>query len=326
MTINSSKSNSSRRGDFDVANQINTTDCNEVRDYVSQLYVSTYGASESVFKLVAAFGDFGKLFEGKYFGFRACDTLYHDKQHTLDVTLTMARLLNGYERHNPQNPLGAERFLLGIIVALFHDSGYIRTNQDQYAKNGAVYTLTHVTRSGEFLKGYLPSLGMGKHAKLAATLVHFTGYELEIDDLIIDNPKDKIIGQLLGTADLIAQMSDRCYLEKCRDRLYPEFVTCGLAGDNSFRDSPVFKSPEDLLVKTPAFYRNSVSRRLTANFSSAFNYADIHFEGENPYMDYIVRNIQHLEELNDSGDYTKLQRRPPPTLGETEFGKALAAI
>lgn len=315
---------SARRGDFDVVNQINTTDYTEVRDHVSNLYVSTYGASESVFKLVTAFNDFASLFEGKYFGFRACDTLYHDMQHTLDVTLTMARLLNGYERHNPHNQLGAERFLLGIVIALFHDSGYIRTNQDQYAKNGAVYTLTHVTRSGEFLKAYLPSLGMGKQAKLAAMLVHFTGYELEIEDIVVKNEYDKVIGQLLGTADLIAQMSDRCYLEKCRDRLYPEFVTCGLAGNQSIRDTPIFKSPEDLLVKTPAFYRNSVSRRLSSNFSSAFNYVDIHFEGENPYMEYIVRNIQHLEDLNASGDYTKLQRHPPPTLGETELGKALA--
>ena len=43
------------------------------------------------------------------------------------------------------------------------------------------------------------------------------------------DPRDRKLGHLLGTADLIAQMADRCYLEKCRDRLYPEFVLGGIA-------------------------------------------------------------------------------------------------
>ena len=38
-----------------------------------------------------------------------------------------------------------------------------------------------------------------------------------------------LIGHILGTADLNAKMSDRCYLEKCLDRLYPKFVLDGLA-------------------------------------------------------------------------------------------------
>ena len=43
------------------------------------------------------------------------------------------------------------------------------------------------------------------------------------------DPRDIKLGHLLGTADMIAQMADRCYLEKCRDRLYPEFVLGGVA-------------------------------------------------------------------------------------------------
>ena len=39
----------------------------------------------------------------------------------------------------------------------------------------------------------------------------------------------RLLGNMLGSADIIAQMSDRCYLEKCRDRLFPEFVWGGLA-------------------------------------------------------------------------------------------------
>ncbi len=308
-----SREPSNRSGELDVSSQINITQPTDVSQHVAQLYVQTYGRSDAVSKILNAFDDFVRLFEGRYHGYQRCDTEYHDLQHSLDVTLAMARLMNGHERRHPQNQLGPRRFLLGIVIALFHDSGYIRAANDRYAENGAVYTLTHVTRSGEFLRKYLPTVGLGGHTQLATILVHFTGYEIDIDTLVVENPRDRKLGELLGTADLIAQMSDRCYLEKCRDRLYREFEMCGLAGEKNSEHPPVFKSPEDLLLKTPEFYRSSVLRRLTKNFTNAYQYAHAHFDGLNPYMDYIVRNMAHLEKLNEAGDYSRLQRKPPRT-------------
>ena len=64
-------------------------------------------------------------------------------------------------------------------------------------------------------------------------IVHFTGYELDLDMIELDDPRDIICGHLIGTADMIAQMADRCYLEKCRDRLYKEFVLGGVAVENA---------------------------------------------------------------------------------------------
>jgi len=302
-----------RRSEFDVTNQVQVTEPASVANHVIRLYKDTYGNSAAADMLARAFSDSADLFQGRYPGYRACDTLYHDMQHTLDVTLTMARLINGYERQHPRNGLGETRFALGIIIALFHDSGYICKNNDYTAVNGAIYTLTHVSRSGEFLKEYLPRIGMGKYSDLAAILVHFSGYELPPDELEVDIPKDKVLGHLLGTADLISQMSDRCYLEKCRDRLYQEFVICGLAGHPpaSSHENSLFVSAQDLLIKTPWFYRNSVMKRLDHSFERAFDYANIHFDGSNPYMDFISKNIGHLEEINETGDYSLLKRTPP---------------
>ncbi len=308
-----------RRSEFDVTNQIQVTEPTSVANHVIRLYQDTYGNSAAVTTIARAFADSADLFQGKYPGYRACDTLYHDIQHTLDVTLAMARLINGHERHHPQDTLGEARFTLGIIIALFHDSGYIRKNNDHTAVNGAVYTLTHVSRSGEFLKAYLPKIGLGEYSHLAATLVHFSGYERHPDKLEVSNPKDKILGHLLGTADLISQMSDRCYLEKCRDRLYQEFVICGLAGYQQLAHShegTLFTSAQDLLVKTPWFYRNSVMKRLDRSFKRAFDYANIHFNGTNPYMNFISKNIEHLEELNEHGDYSLLKRKLPNIIEE----------
>lgn len=304
---------SSRRNDYDITNQINVTDPGSVSDYVCQIYTETYNSNREVSKIRQAFTDFEALFDGRFPGYFACDTLYHDMQHTLDVTLTMARLLNGYEREHSHNRLGERRFTLGIIVALFHDAGYIRAHSDSYAANGAVYTLSHVTRSASFLARYLSSIGLEAQVGDAVMLVHFTGYELDLSDIHLDSQKDYALGSLLGTSDLISQMSDRCYLEKCRDRLYPEFVMCGLAGETSSQQgSVVFASAGDLLKKTPSFYRNSVIHRLSRQFNNAFNFARAHFvAGYNPYMDYIQKNMLFLENLNASGELSMLRRQPP---------------
>ncbi len=310
---------SERRCEYDVANQINVTIPSQVRDCVIEIYTQTYQNTRFTQNLQQAFDDFERLYEGHYDGYQACDTLYHDMQHSLDVTLAMARLLSGYEQHHPKQQLGDVRFVLGIVISLFHDAGYIRSTDDQHADNGAVYTLTHVSRSGDFLKFYLSRVGLGNYTQLAALLVHFTGYEYDIDDIETKHPKDRALGYLLGTADLIAQMSDRCYLEKCRDRLYPEFVLCGLAGEQSNRTSALFTSPTDLLNKTPDFYRCSVLKRLKYHFDDAFEYASVYFNGVNPYMDFIHRNIHHLEILNQRQNHSKLKRRPPATLGNNVF-------
>lgn len=310
---------SGRQSEYDVANQINVTVPSEVRDYVNQLYSQTYQSTRFVQKINQVFDDFARLYEGRYHGFLACDTLYHDMQHSLDVTLAMARLLSGYEQHHPRQQLGDVRFVLGIVISLFHDAGYIRRSNDQHAENGAIYTLTHVSRSGDFLKAYLSKVGLGNYTQLAALLVHFTGYEFDLDDIETEHPKDRTLGYLLGTADLIAQMSDRCYLEKCRDRLYPEFVLCGLAGGQTNRSSALFRSPTDLLNKTPDFFRYSVLKRLNHHFDGAFEYASVHFGGPNHYMGFITRNIHHLEILNQQQNHSRLQRQLPETRGQDDF-------
>ncbi len=311
------------RNEYDVTDSIVVTDVESVRAHVCELYLATYGKRKSLTQLTQAFEDFSRLFRGKFEGYHACDTLYHDMQHTLDVTLTMARLLNGYEREHALDPLGETRFVLGCVIALFHDAGYIRKLDDHTAPNGAYYTLTHVSRGGNFLRHYLPTIGMGRYTELASLLIHFTGYEMDIDEIEVPDPKDRMIGHLLGTADLISQMADRCYLEKCRNRLYPEFVVCGLAGNATdkkkqtaliHRHGTLFESAEDLLRKTPDFYNHSVLHRLNRHFHRAYDYARAHFGNhDNPYMERINRNISYLEATKDKPLAARLRRKLPET-------------
>src|SRR5258706_14230621 len=96
-------------------------------------------------------------------GYAACDPAYHDVQHVLEVTLAMARLIDGYERARVGlEPLDAAMFRLGVITALFHDCGYIRTLDDMQHKNGGELTLTHGSRGARCLKQYLPKIAMGE--------------------------------------------------------------------------------------------------------------------------------------------------------------------
>jgi hypothetical protein len=241
----------------------------------------------------------------------------------LDVTLTTARLLDGYERgRDGAAQLPPEHFSVGVVTALFHDFGYLRRRNDYMHRYGAEYTLTHVARGSNFLLGYFPQIGLGRYAMEAAQLVHFTGYERTVDTILLDDPVLRRVGEILGTADIIARMSDRCYLEKCRDRLYPEFVLGGVAR----RRMPdgqvvtVFESGDDLVRKTPGFYLNAM-KRLDQQLNRAYAYAEKHFGGANLYLEEMDKNMRYAKVTTADSEHDFLRRTPPPTLrGYSEDG------
>jgi len=301
-----------RRSDYDVTNTVQVSSVPAVRRAVEDLYSRTWPAGP-LEKLRRAFADFERLFNGQYPGYLGCDTVYHDVQHSLDDTLAMARLLAGYERsHGPEQQLGADRALLGLIVALFHDSGYIRQTDERTQRNGAEFTLTHVARSAQFLAHYLPTIGMAEWVPVATQIVHFTGYELRFDQIRLDDRRDRKVGHLLGTADMMAQMADRCYLEKVRDRLYPELVLGGVALSRD-RDglTVTYGSGLDLLRRTPEFVAETMRTRLDGEFAGAYRYIEPLFDGRNPYMETIERSVRYLERVLQTRHWSLLRRDPP---------------
>jgi hypothetical protein len=229
------------------------------------------------------------------------------------VTLAMARLLAGYERQEPpEAQLTEDRAKVGVILALFHDVGYLRRNSDREQANGAEFTRNHVSRGAEFLRHYLPQLGLAPWVDVVAQIIHFTGYERSFDQIVTTDPRDKMLGHLLGTADMIAQLADRCYLEKCRDRLYPEFVLGGVAMSTARGAREVrYASGLDLLRQTPAFVASTRETRLNGQFGRAYRYLEILFDGSNPYIEGIDRNMQYLGQILRSESWRMLRRNPP---------------
>jgi len=303
-----------RRSEYDVTNRVRTTDSYAVRQEVCRVLLNLYpDASAALTSRV--FSDCVLLYRGEGPSYRACDTAYHNLQHVLDVALATARLMDGYERRGCSPPLGARLFVFSIVVALFHDIGYLRHRNDVRHSNGAEYTLRHVSRGARFLERYMRDIGMPDLAQVAGRVVHFTGYEIPVADIDVPNPIFRLIGNMLGTADILAQMADRCYLEKCRDRLYPEFVAGGLAsagGGTQRNPSVLFISAEDLLCKTPAFYSTAVDR-LNVQLGAACRYFETGFAGQNPYLDVVGKNIRYAEKVAMQGDLALLRRVPPPS-------------
>jgi len=304
-----------RRNDHDVTDKVRTTDLKQVSAEVARLYHGLYNGTPSG-AIERAFHDLGALYHGDHPDYLPCDTAYHDIQHVLDVTLAMARLMDGYERtRNGEPALPAACFALGVVTALFHDFGYLRRRGDRRHRYGAEYTLTHVTRGSHYLKDYLPRIGLKRYAKAGATLVHYTGYERRAETIPLNDTLLRRIGHMLGTADIIAQMADRCYLEKCRDRLFPEFVLGGLAHRRlpGGRTQVLFESGDDLVHKTPGFYANA-SKRLDMQLARAYEYAERHFKGQNLYLEEMQKNVRYAKAIGDAPSSGVLRRTPPSTL------------
>lgn len=257
-----------------------------------------------------AFDTFTDLYVGELSGYLGCETWYHDAQHSLDCALTMARLMDGYANVvSRSDQLGERRAVCGVITALFHDAGYIRKTDDK-EQHGAEFTLYHVARSGKFLSELLPALGLGDEAPLIEQLVHFTGYEISLDDIQVEHPFDRRLGFLLGTADLLSQMSDRCYLEKCYQCLYPEFEIAGLAGQaRPGGPEPVYSSPEDLIRQSPGFLNQVWCERLDGYFEGMYRHLADHFRGPDPYLQSIGKRRHRIEIIAERTEIADSLRR-----------------
>jgi hypothetical protein len=289
---------------MDVSNRVDVTDPEAVTAEVMEILGPHYPA-RSLAPIPRLVADFARLYRGDYPGYHACDVGYHDIQHVLDVTLAMARLLDGHQKlHLADRPLTCKLVVAGVACALFHDSGYIRRRHDSRHRDGAEYTRVHVSRSARFMTDYLPTIGLEHAVPICQRIVHFTGYEQNPADISVDTEEERLLGWLLGTSDLIAQMADVAYLEKCRDKLYPEFVGGGMAGKKGVSSHPgmFYKSPAHLMQSTPNFIRSAIQVRLDGYFHSSYRFAAEHFGGPNLYMDAIANNCDLLESILAKND------------------------
>lgn len=300
----------------DVTGTIDMMDPIAITDAICDILGHRYpGFNETLVR--QAFLDIEDAFWGRYSGLFPCDTPYHDLSHSLGTALHMARMVDGFESaHAAGTPaLGVDEGTLAILLALYHDIGFLRLDTES-GINGASLVGVHEQRSVDFMRHYLAQ-GPLSHFAYQADLIHATNFSKPLSETLAGLPRQLfVIGQMLGTADLVSQIANRCYMERCRHFLFHEFVIAGI--DRTVAPSGetviLYASPEDLLRKTPHFYEHLAKRRLEGDFEHIYRYVAPHFNGDDPYARAMQQNLAYLNDLIARDDFSELRRKPVPLM------------
>jgi hypothetical protein len=254
-------------------------------------------------RVSGVFEDVVRLFKGQYPGYRECNTQYHDLEHTTDTLLAMVRLIHGAMINEVS--FSEKNVGLGLISALFHDTGYIQSIDDDVG-TGAKFTASHIKRSTAFMEEYLLQRAYpGEDVEFCKEILKCTGLNVNMNASQFINVENEMLGKILGTADLLGQMSDRTYLEKL-PFLYHEFKEGKVGG---------YKSELDLIEKTPEFVKMTMGR-FEDELSGVYKYMRDHFRvrwgiDEDLYMIALEETLQYLNFIleNHRNNYREYLRR-----------------
>ncbi len=275
-------------GKVQLSMLMNTGDRSAVLDEVYRIFLMNYdpayfGQVENTFAIICT------LFDGIFPGYRQCNTEYHNLTHTLDSLLATVRLMDG--RGASKEKLNIRLAVNLLLAALFHDTGYIQEDWD-ISGTGAKYTMTHVERSTFFVERNAADFHLSPaDVKQICSLIFCTDIRAESHKMLTGEVAEA--GAIIGTADLIGQMSDRAYLEKLLF-LYHEFREAGINGYNT---------TFDILRNTLSFYELTLER-FEKQFNKAYEYALHHFRirhniDDNLYMTAIENQMNYLEKIID---------------------------
>jgi hypothetical protein len=249
-----------------------------------------------------AYGDVLRLFAGRYPGYKKSNTGYHDLFHTADVMLASARLVHGAATTGID--FSAEEINQILLSAMMHDTGYIQQESDP-GGTGAQYTAIHIDRSIDFITNYFRNnLNIKVDLEAVAQILRCTGLNVRIDDIPFKSERNRFLGLVLGTADLLGQMADRYYVEKL-PILYNEFMEGHIPG---------FSSDFDLMKKTSGFYQMAMNR-FKNELGSTNRFMKNHFRARwdmpvDLYTVAIERNMDYLTKVVENGpDYKRKLKR-----------------
>lgn len=292
---------------YDLTREVNLWNPAAVETAIRSILDRLYGERYDSALLTQGIEVLVRAYRGRYPGFLRCDTLYHDLRHALETGLTMARLLDAHARSlapGSADHIDGGHALLGVLLALFHDVGLLRRETEAHLW-GATFTPIHEERGVEFMRGYLSQTTLAPFAERAELIMP--------TKLIFTMPEswrlpDRKLASMVAAADLLSQLADRFYLEKCWHFLFLEFSSFGFAG----KPDSVYPDRETLLAKTPEFYYKLVSPRLEKEFGGVDRLFDAYFPAGDPYQKAIQRNLSYLADILATRDYSRMRRRPQP--------------
>jgi hypothetical protein len=235
------------------------------------------------------FADIIHLFNGEFPGYKASNTKYHNLEHTCSTALATARLIHGlYVQGQVFSPRLVQLCLIG---ALFHDTGLIQTVEETEG-TGAQHTIGHEDRSIALMGKYLAENGYSQEdIRDCGHIIKCTELFFPMEEIPFGSEEVWIMGKIVGTADLVAQMADRNYQEKL-PLLFMEFQESGVQG---------FETPLELFSKTEEFYRKVARKRMRNELKGVSAAAHDHFRerwniDKNLYEDSIKYNIRRMKD------------------------------
>jgi hypothetical protein len=194
------------------------------------------------------------------------DALYHNYEHTLQVTMVGRDILAGMTLSQGIEPTDYSHL---IVACLLHDIGYVRgvlsgDTETEFVVDGSGKTITlsrgasdaalspyHVDRSKLFAFERLGNSPILDASRIAAA-IEMTRFPARLDR---SSANEGIEPKLVQAADLIGQLGDPMYSRKA-NALYSEFEEIGINRQLGYA------SPADIIDKYPTFFWNSVSTHI----------------------------------------------------------------
>lgn len=277
-----------------------TKDPVAVEEQVQAAYLGMFPGGDRLF-VPTSFRWVVECFTGHYKGYQAIDARYHDLEHTLQGTLCLARLLANRDREGVLPRLTQREFELGILAILLHDTGYLKRTEDTEG-TGAKYTATHVLRSAEFAATILRQHQLSAaEIQAVQSMILCTGVNTALDKLSFQSEAHRIAGLALATADLLGQMAADDYVDKL-PVLYGEFAEASAFSSERGGFVNLFSSPEDLINKTPGFWRDFVGPKLGGDFLGLYAFLNEPYpSGPNFYINRIEKHMERLMARKQSG-------------------------
>jgi HD domain len=194
------------------------------------------------------------------------DALYHNYEHTLQVTMVGRDILQGMTLSQRIEP---EDYSHLIVACLLHDIGYMRgvlsgDTENEFVVDGngkkvtlprgasdAALTPYHVDRSKLFAFERLGNSRTIKASRIAEAIER-TRFPVPRNR---SDANESLEPKLVQAADLIGQLGDPMYSRKA-NALYCEFEEIGMNRQLGY------SSPADIIDRYPAFFWSNVSMHL----------------------------------------------------------------
>lgn len=270
--------------------QIDTKCAGAVADAVKEIFRGI-GAEDSFPFLDRIFADVEDFFEGRRKGYQAIDMEYHDFEHTLQVTICLAHILEGRRLAGATPVLSVRGWELAISAALLHDTGFLKQSEDVDG-TGAKYTFVHELRSCKFARDYLPELSMtSTEIEDICSAVMCTGPRNDLKQAKFRCEEARQITHILVSADYLAQMSAADYLAKL-PLLYTEFEEAFEVNNIPINERP-YHSLGELLRMTPGFWKKYVLPLLKTEAGGCYDFLAFN-KPSNPYLDAVEANLEQL--------------------------------